>query len=118
MDMDIYIDGELISDIVAFEGFQRSFRYVEGLNGGTTLSGKTHKDVLADKNVFAVDCIPLPPARYNGLKALLGRRDVTVMLVDPDEGTSELTMFAALPEGVYDKSCGLWTGVKFTLEEK
>lgn len=118
MDMDIYIDGELISDIIAFEGFHRSSRYVEGLNGGTTLSGKTIKDVLADKNVFAFDCIPLPPARYNRLKNQLGQRYVTVMLVDPDEGTSELTMFAAMPEGVYDKSCGLWTGVKFTLEEQ
>ena len=116
--MDIYINGELISDIIAFEGFHRSFRYVEGPNGGTTLNGKTIKDVRSTKNVFGIDCLPLSPARYNRLKAQLGQICVTVMLVDPDEGTSELTMFAEMPEGYFDKSCGNWTDLEFSLEEK
>ena len=118
MDMDIYIDGELISDIVAFEGFHRSFKYVEGPNGGVTLSGKTIKDVKSIKNVFGIDCLPLSPARYNRLKNQLGQGYVTVMLVDPDEGSSQLVMFPEMPDGVYDKSSKLWTGVTFSLEEK
>lgn len=118
MDMDIYIDGEIISDIIASEGFQRSFKTVEGPNGGTTLNGKTRLDVLSEKNVFKFNCLPLSPARYNRLLRQLAPQYVTVMLVDPDEGTSELTMFASKPEGQYDKLNGAWRDLTFSLEEQ
>ena len=116
--MDIYINGESISDIIVFQGFQRKGKRVNGPNAGTNILGGTILDILADKEVFDFALQPLTPARYNRLRDQLTGL-VTVTLDDPDAGASSYIMYApSRPEGGYDKSVGRWMDVSFTLEEK
>ena len=117
--MDIYLNGEIISDILAFEGFQRGYKTVDGENAGYALSGRTILDRIAEKNIFDFKCLPLTPARYNQLLLQLAPDLITVTLVDPDAGTQVLTMFVtAKPNAPYDKSTGRWKDPAFRLEEE
>lgn len=115
--MDIYINGELISDIIAFQGFHQKRKNVNGRNGGVNLLGDTILDLLNRKIQADFKCLPISPARYRLLLQQLSPKTITVDFSDRDGNVSKLMFASSDLDADYDKSTGFWTDAQFSLEE-
>jgi hypothetical protein len=116
--MDILVDGESISDVIALNGFHWNRKDVEGPNAGTNLNGNRIRDRVASKIDMEFSCVPLRPARFSGLMQQIAPEYVTVNLDDPIDGDTSKIMYAPSAGAGYDKSTNYWTDAKFTLEER
>lgn len=64
---DLKIDGTSIWNLIEKGGVKRIPRKVYGQNGGDTLDGTHHLDVLAEKTDFEITCRPMSESEFGGL---------------------------------------------------
>lgn len=90
----ISIDGNDITDLIAYQGVKWSRNDVDGPSAGRTISGLMIRDRVATKIRLDITCRPLTGDELRTLMNLLLPEFVTVTYDDPLYGIVSKTMYA------------------------
>ena len=120
--MRVFINGEEITDVIAFEGVEITYNDVDGPNSGRNIKGDMIRDFLAKKIRANITCRPIHLERLRQVLNLIAPVFVTVTFDDPAVGTVQKVMYSNnygarffIHRGDDDE---IWKDLQFPLIEK
>ena len=120
--LQVFINGVDITDLIAFNGWERQRNDVDSPDAGRTLDGRMHRARVATKMRFNVTCRPLLSGELSTLESLIMPEYVTVKVIgDPYFGTWEKLCYVNNTSAKYliRKKDGrqYWGGITFPIIE-
>ena len=92
--MQILIDGNDVSDVIAFRGVKWSRNDIDGPNAGRNMAGTMIRDRVATKMRLDCKCRPLRSDRHSEVMNMLMPEFVSVTYDDPVQGVSSRVMYS------------------------
>lgn len=120
--LQVFINGVDITELIAFNGWERQRNDVDSPDAGRTLDGRMHRARVATKMRFNVTCRPLLSGEISTLESLIMPEYVTVKVIgDPYFGTWEKLCYVNNTSAKYliRKKDGrqYWGGITFPIIE-
>lgn len=116
------VDGTDFTALVHKYGYEVSYEFREGENGGLMCSGDELRDLLAVKPVVAVTINDAPTAQISALLAACLKNEVSLRYFDPRTGAAQtVTMHPTVdtvPLRLSDGSTRWWSGFHITMRAK
>ena len=120
--MQVVIDGNDITDLIAFQGVKWSRNDVDGPNVGRNLAGSMIRDRVATKIRLDITCRPLDGEEHMMLLNLILPEYVSVQYDDPMYGHVSKVMYSNNNSSNYcirrESGKELWHDISFPLIER
>lgn len=116
------VDGTDFTALIHKYGYEVSYEFREGENGGLMCSGDELRDLLAVKPTVAVTVNDAPTAQVSALLAACLKNEVSLTYFDPKAGAEKtVTMHPTvdtLPLRLSDGVVRWWSGFRITMRAK